>query len=215
MKIVREMFNKTRDQWEFLTDDGHMLVQGALADDHFTWTLYQVATQDVLDENWNGYEVWQRSLKYGIEPDQVLARYEREQKSQYSCELFADLDAETKGELDLAYHHIEAGDLTGAFQHLIQFATWAMQEYTDIPMVGEVWEHFGPHYGRNHHLHIIYNEELGWQLWDKLNESFYGPLCPDCHRPVSQCCCPPEETQRCEHCHYLIDECHCNIQIPF
>jgi hypothetical protein len=216
VKITRELFNRTTDAWEFLTDDSHVLTQGSKATGHFvSWTLYRIVeTNDVLDENWRGYEIWQRDLKGDIEPDQVLARYERDQKSRYSCELFADLNAETKGELDLAHHHIQAGDLDGALQHLVQFVAWAIQEYADTNLAGKLWEQFGPRTS-NGHLAITHNTDTGWQLDDILNQHYFGPLCPDCHRPFNRCICPPEETQRCEQCHYLIGECHCSVEVPF
>jgi hypothetical protein len=215
VKIVREMYNRSKDNWEFLTDDGHMLIQAQAAGNFSNWILYEVAAQDAISEDWNGREVWRCEAKFGSEPETILRRYQREQNSRYECELFADLDCNTKGELDMAYQHIEAGDLSGAFQHLMQFATWAIQEFADVPVVGEVWEKYGPHYGRNGHLHIIYDDELGWQLCDKLNESFYGPLCPACHRPYGQCVCQPPSEPNCERCGHYVSECHCRVSIPF
>jgi hypothetical protein len=213
MKIVREMFNRSKDNWEFLTDDGHVLCKTD-TDGHRTfWGLYEVAKQDVLGENWNGRLIWEHESDFYAEPADVLAKYNHQQASQYECDLFADLDEETKGELLLAYHHIEAGDLTGAFQHLIQFATWAINTYGDVLSSGEAWERFGPHYGRNGHLHVIYEE--GWQLHDKLNEAFYGSVCPNCHRPFGMCVCKPPEEPHCEQCGHWLSECHCHTQIPF
>jgi hypothetical protein len=215
MKIIREMFNRSNDTWEFLTDDGHVLTKEDTDGRHTQWVLYEVEPAEVLGENWSGEPVWDHTADFYAEPATVVAAYNRHQASQYECELFADLGPETKGELHLAHHHIEAGDLRGAFQHLIQFATWAMQEYADIPEVGEAWEQFGPHYGRNGHLHVIYDEKSGWQLCDKLNKSFYGPLCPNCHRPHGMCICKPPEEPHCEQCGHWISECHCRVQIPF
>jgi hypothetical protein len=213
MKVVREMFNRTRDQWEFLTDDNHMLVQSFQSSAGLNaWKLYRVDPHEVLDENWEGEEVWSYERDYMMGPELVLVQYTREQNSRYECDLFADLDADTKGELVRAYNHIEAGDLTGAFQHLIQFAAWAIQEYADLPVVGDVWEKYGPHTS-NGHLFIYYAD--GWHLQDALNESQYGPLCPDCRRPISQCVCPPQEAVHCGTCRRYIEDCHCGVEIPF
>jgi hypothetical protein len=213
MKIVREMFNKARDEWEFLTDDNHVLVQSFQSSAGLnTWKLYKVEPTEVLDENWEGEELWSLERDYTMGPELVLAQYKREQNSKFECKLFGDLDMETKSELTRAYNHIEAGDLTGAFQHLIQFAAWAIQEYADLPVVSDVWEKYGPHTS-NGHLFIYYANS--WHLQDALNESWFGPLCPNCHRPLTQCCCPPEEAVHCDTCRRYIEDCHCGVEIPF
>jgi hypothetical protein len=185
MKIVREMFNRTEDQWEFLTDDGHILVEEG-HDGFQSWTLYRLTDTSVLDENWKGQEVWQRDF-VNKAPDEVVAVYEREQKNQYSCELFADLGADTKRELDLAYHHIEAGDLTGALQHLAQFAAWAIQEYADVDEAHKLLDQFGP-WLANGHLHLTAKDGM-WQLDQTLNEIAYGHVCSTCLRPGHMCTC--------------------------
>jgi hypothetical protein len=214
MKVVREMFNKTRDEWEFLTDDNYMLVQSFQNSEGTNiWKLYKVEPTEVLDENWEGEEIWSLQRDYTMGPELVLAQYEREQHCKFECELFGDLDVETQGELIRAYQHIEAGDLTGAFQHLIQFATWAVNTYGDAHPSGEVWEKYGPHYGAGSHLHIVYRD--GWQLDDTLNEAFYGPLCPNCHRPYGMCICQPPSEPSCERCGHYMSECRCHVEIPF
>ena len=151
--IVREFYNRTKDQWEFLTDEGHMLVQGPVVGELQTWTLWEVATQDTIRDDWNGRQIWERDLKFGFDPDQVLARYEVEQNPLYSCELFAHLSPATKGELDGAWSHIEAGDLRGALQHLAQFATHAIEEFGDLPEASMRWSEYGP-LAQNGHLSI-------------------------------------------------------------
>jgi len=172
---------------EYLLDNGMVATQEPI-DGYHQWKLWELdPDQSIIDIDWTGQVIFERTLVPEFTAEHFITKYERHVKSTVTIELFADIGDQVIDELNNAHMHIEAGDLDGALQHLVQFASWAIGEFAHSQLARDLWHDYGPS-RINKHKDLTYGP-YGWEVW---NPTAY---CDNCQRPM--------------------EDCHCGVKIPF
>jgi hypothetical protein len=170
LEIVRTLYNIHTERIEWLVSSDKIVNYYDTEETRF-WLLWQV--NDPLSDEWDGHKLVEVRTDIGIGIDTALellsVAFDDVFMGSIKSGLFKRIkDLETREQFEHAEQHLLAGDAEGCFQHLLQFAVWAMQQIeastglaTETEL-GAFWQCYGPSM-LNGHKGLKYGDS-GWEV---------------------------------------------------